>query len=241
MKRWVDRSLDCHSSYPGPWRTLKCHHTINKLDVFDLSSYHNLDLKSTESGAMHLRYASPEAKVELENMFVYTNAFRFFCPKIMAHFLSQLSAYQRSLLRSITICLLGCSSCPPENFGSLNSNRSWLKTVCQAWVNSIARLPATLKSVTFKIEQGGDYIPRNELALHGERKNFPLATELLEISAKAMRRQAPGAEIRLEECWGLVHEDWEFVQSTFDELEPYSEDFKRWKMQTDAMDQGAEN
>ena len=191
---------------------------------------------------MHLRYASPEAKVELENMFISTNAFRFFCPKVMDHFLSQLSAYQRSLLRSISIWLWDCPHCPPEDLQSLSSRRSYSKTTQQAWLENIERLPTTLKSVTFDLGEGAIWFPRNFVRERRHRENYLLATGLLEVLTKTMRRQAPGAEISFNRWWGLKPGEPDLLESTFNEVEPYSADFKRWSIQSwkDTMNQGAE-
>ena len=232
MTPWVERFLDCHVSNTGVWKWKKYHHTIIGLDVFDLSSYHELNPESTESGAMHLRYASPEAKVELENMFVYTNAFRFFCPKVMGHYHSQLSPYHRALLRSISISLFDCPHCPPEDLESLSSRRSWLKTIRQAWLHNIERLPATLKSLTFELGTVEISIPANSAFKRRDREDFLMATELVEFTTKNARRRAPGAEIGLKKWWRLGPEESEFVQRMFEEVEPYSEDFKKWSIQS---------
>lgn len=194
---------------------------------------------------MHLRYASPEAKVELENMFIYTNTFRFFCQKVMNHFLSQLSAYQQSLLRSIIISPMSCPHCRREDTQRnqrMRTRRSWFKARRQAWVESIKRLPATLKNVTFELRKGEFRIPLNSATERIERANFLLATKLLEITTKNARRQAPGACIVLDLSWHLKAEDSEFLESTC-EVAPYSEHFMTWSIQSwwDAMNQGAED
>ena len=77
----------------------------------------------------------------------------------------------------------------------------------------------------------------------GKREDFLLATEMLEMTTKKMRRQAPGAEISLDAPENLKSEDSDFLQSTFNEVEPYSESFKQWTIQSwrDAMNQGAED
>lgn len=146
-KTWPEGPLEFHARLNSAKS-----HDAHGLDIFRLSSY--TPMKSLpDSGMMHLRHASRDAKVELENTFLSTNTFRFCCPKVLNHFLSELSVSQRLLLRSITVKLFACRHCTSEH-GFVRSRRSWLETVRRAWVDTIERLPATLHSVVFDLGRG---------------------------------------------------------------------------------------
>lgn len=220
---WVDEGLlrspldfkrdpECDESRPND--------EISGLDIFDLCSY--LGLSSFGDGTMDLRLASPQVKIELESAFIFRNAFRFFCPILMDHFLNQLSAHHRPLLRSINLMLFGCwDSCDPDT-GSITSD-------CRAWVAVIERLPATIQFVTLDI---GTYrMPCGMQYNHSY--DIKMIVALLEVMTKKVQRQAPRAKISvpaLKDYW--CDSDKELLQIMFDELEPFSEDFKKWSDQS---------
>lgn len=218
------------------------HGNFSRLDIFNLRSYHQYKREWNPDGAMYLRYASPEAKIELENTFIFKNAFAFDCAKYLTHFLNQLSAYQRSLLRCITIRPFGCSNCHWDN--ELGALRYFIRPECRAWTAIIEQLPATLKSVT--IELGWTCTIKLAAKRHPEYRasvaidNVKTLVGMLELVTKKIQRQAPGVKISLARLDNRCDRDRKSLQAMLDELSPFSEDFMRWSDESrkDAMDEG---
>ena len=193
-------------------------------EIFDLDSY---DWRSPiDEGVMSLRFVSPQAKIELENAFISIHDFRFTSPERLEDFLSQLSACQRLLLRSITLKL----SVPAYGWVHL---REPTESEYRAWQAVIEHLPATLRSVIFQLG-----CPRfhPDMRIRGLEEYVAV----LEVLAKKVQRQAPRAKISVAPMHHRCDEDREIVQSMLDELVPYSEDFIRWSEQArkSAMDEG---
>lgn len=169
---------------------------------------------------MELRFASPQVKIELENIFISTNVFRFFCPFMLDHFLDQFSACQGPQLRSIILQIFGCSESCSRGTDCIRSDR-------QAWVAVIQRLPATLRFVTFEL---GRYRRPRGLQ-YKTLKDVKKGVALLENITKKAQRRAPRAKISLVGLDIQCGEDRQY-QHVMDEVEPFSEDFKKWSDQS---------
>ena len=190
-----------------------------RVDIFDLRSYYPRG-SSHYGGAMKLRFTSPQLKTELENAFIFGQAFRFFCPIHMGQFLDQLSADHRPLLRSITMVLHGCG------YGYRRGTSSIIFE-CRAWVAIIERLPATLQLVIFEFD--------HRLPPASRRRNsntFNRDMALLEVMTKKVRRQAPRAKISVAGLTDRCDDYGNSLQNIVDELEPFSEDFMKWSDQS---------
>ena len=218
------RAARIEISVIGTLEFMASHRDFSRLDIFHLNSYYHL--RTGEGSAMRIRYASAQAKIELENTFIFTNAFGFHCPKHLKHFLDQLSADQESLLRSITIWLLGCWEC-----SQLVDEVDSVNCACQAWVPVMERLPATLKSITLDF-LGVETVPTRHEFL---RSQTPKAIESvrrmvkpLGMITKRIQRQAPGVIISMNNLDCLIDEDRESFQTMLDEISPFSKDFIRW-------------
>ena len=226
---WLKERLDFqppHGHYSRPPGT------ITRRDIFHIQSYSLTNRGWDYEGTMYLRYASPEAKVELENTFVFTNAFRFYCPRALDHFLDQLSEYQGSLLRSIAIRVFGCSDCDYHDDGSA---RPSMKSKCRAWLAIIERLPASLKFVTFELGRCGISLAVEyscEERQPNQIQSTKIVVDLLELMTKKVQRQAPRAKINMTGLEERCEEDREILQTMLDEITPYSEGFKKWSEQT---------
>ena len=172
------------------------------------------------NGVIQLRHASPDAKIEIENVFVFTNDFRFSCPVVFGHFLNTLSARQITLLRSVTIELSCCYNCclyPPPRYHRL------FEICCEAWIAVIERLPATVQSVTFELGWQGLYLTNPRWIHQDKYDNTAMA--LLGTMTKKTRRQAPNATISTVDRYEW---DREILQGLLAELDEYSEDYKKW-------------
>lgn len=217
---------------PHEWNPSQRHDNVTRLDVFDLQSYH--DSEEVQGCTMHLRYVSPEVKIELERTFIFTHAFRFLCPTLLDHFLNQLLAHHRLLLRSINLRIFGC-------YDSYSCGQNSIESECRAWVAVIERLPATLQFVTFELGWLG--VRLFNPGLWGTRMSRDIRTTmkavaLLEVLTKKIQRQAPNAKVSLAGLDWLCVEDREMLQTMLDEVGPHSEEFKKWLVQTrkNAMD-----
>lgn len=195
-------------------------------DMFDLASYHKWN--DYRWSAMYVRFVSPQAKIELENVFVSRNIFSFSCPLLLTYFLNQLLAGHRPLLRSITLRLFGCLEC-------YYCGEECIKSDCRAWVAVIERLPATLQIVTIELGQHGiNFFNCGACTIPGSQtsKDIKKAVGLLEIVTKRVRRYAPKAKISMAGLDRLCDTGRETMQSMFDEVEPFSEDFLKWSDQS---------
>lgn len=98
----------------------------------------------------------------------------------------------------------------------------------------IERLPATLQTVTFELKDYGlDLSPLRGWAQWSDRflNDLNIAVALLEILTKKVRRLALRADIILAGLAEMRGPDRDIVQSMLDEVEPFSEDYKRWSDQ----------
>ena len=229
---WLKVSLDFeppHGEYSRPPGTL------TRLDIFHIQSYSLTNRDWYHEGAMHLRYASPEAKVELENVFVFTNAFRFSCPRALDHFLDQLSEYQGSLLQSITIQVFGCFDCERHDDSWEFAIRPSMQPSYRVWLAIIERLPATLKFVTFELGIYGESMALDwscEERQPKEIQGIKTVMDLLELMTKKIQRRAPRAMINMTGLEKRCEEDRDILQTMLDEITPYSEGFKKWSEQS---------
>ena len=175
--------------------------------------------------AMQLRHASPEAKIELDNVSLFASTFKFSCPMLLSHFLNSLSARQINLLRSIELELFDCQLCSDCCLYLCIPCRGVYKSSSKAWIASIERLPATIQSVTFKFGQN-----QTSLAdpLSGLLCCVDKVLALLELVTKRTRRLAPNAKISIGDLHDRRGEDSQILQDVLDEVDEYSEDYKRW-------------
>lgn len=186
-------------------------------DMFDFPINASFKRPWGSNGVMQLRHASPDLKIELDNVIVFASTFRFSCPVILWRFLNSSSAQQINSLRSIAIELSSCSSCC--DYVPLNLNSCF-----EAWIAIIEHLPATLQSLSLELE----FIV---LQLLNKDMSSPLPNNdkvmaQVEIIVKKIRRQAPNATISTGGPW--LPTPSKILQDMVDELDDYSEDYKKW-------------
>ena len=213
----------------------KNHNRILQCEIFNLHCYQKSPRVFCGRGTMYFRYVSPEAKIELENAFIFTNSFGFFCPKALDHFLNSLSASHGCLLQSISIRLFGCHFCTLDEFDQEWPDERSLNRSYRAWTAVVERLPATLKSIKFELGWEGILSDRWP-GVPPDARSVKKALRLLEIMTKKAQRQAPKAQISLSgqvaEREEMLHVDQEILQSVLDEVDPYSEAFKGWSIRS---------
>ena len=182
-------------------------------------------------GLMQLRHASPDLKIELDNVIVFASIFRFSCPVILWRFLNSSSAQQINSLRSMTIELSSCSRCC--DYRPLH-----LKSCFEAWIAIVEHLPATLQSLNLELDFEVLQLLNNDMSSPFLKNDKVMAQ--VEIIVNKIRRQTPNATISTGGLWR--RDDSKVFQDMVDELDDYSEDYKNWwrESREEAMSQSEE-
>lgn len=170
-----------------------------------------------------MRFASPSTKAEFEHYYLTKTVFSSWDPTVLEGFLNRLSAYQKSLVRSLVLII----------FPSMISNSRASDDV-NDWVDICARLPRNLVSIQFGVvdwtlrcvETGGQFF-----MLDNGSPRLHQTITLLEILGKRARRCANRANIGLHGCFNgpedVAREGGELI-GVFNELEPWSANWLEW-------------
>lgn len=154
-----------------------------------------------------LRIVSASMNTEVEYTLLTKTDFKIESPDALEHFLGRLTAYQQSLLRSITIPVFDL----PEN--------------CKGWMDVLVELPSELKSIKFIVR----FFQRPKWEIYEyeyySRKELPRnLLKGLELLGKRIKRcSAPKARIEIQSFLG------EGEGETFEELEEFMEWLECWR------------
>ena len=173
-------------------------------------------------------FASPSTKAEFEYHYLTHTEFAFASPQILEAFLDRLSAYQRSLLRSVTFVIRRYWSPSPKDFS-------------RDWFAAFALLPSNLVSIHFDASffrtlingDGQGFICHGRWESRWE--NVDLIAEVTDMLAIYARRCAARAKIGLSNR-GLpaeyVDEAEEGAVPVLRYLEPWSKNWREWWEET---------
>ena len=168
--------------------------------------------------------ASPSTRVEMEHYYLSNTRFKFCCPKDLEIFVDQLSTYEWSLLRLVTLEVSRDLeySCPLKE-----------------WMSACARLPPNLVSIQFNAsnwnlmgaEIHGQWFivktcPRDTPGLDLRRAIISIDT-LGKLAHRVAAKAKIGLAVRDLQFWEVA--EIEVIQvRVLDELEPWSKNWLSW-------------
>ena len=175
-----------------------------------------------------IRNASASLRLEVEHAFITMAHFEFWCDRglnylrpndWLKYFLDHLTTYEKSLLRSVKIPLVGGRFIEPES---------------RIRMADFARLPSGLTSIIFEF----NYI---NLKI-APTKALKITDSLNLLGNKIRRCWSPRAKISIEyACWDCLPGcPKRAVASAFDDVEPWSEDWLDWWASSQDHDQAEE-